>query len=443
VMVMPAQQPARVRSLHAQQRAAETGWAGERCAVNLVGIEKRAITRGDWLADPRALTPSRRVDVRLRLLPEAACPLRAWSPVHVHLGTAHRVAHLVPLEAAQLAPGESGRVQLVFALPFCAVPGDRFIIRDAQGRHTIGGGAVLDPAAPERRRRSPERLAYLDALEHMLEGGGIAGLIEQAPCGARITDLMRLTGRARENLPLPAAALTVEAGSEQFVLLPSRWQALRTAVVSSLGRFHAEVPDEPGPDGGRLRRISCPDMPLALWRTLLAALVAEGALHANGPWLHLPQHRATLSEEDEALLQRLQPLIAAGGFDPPWVRELAAAVREPEEHVRTVLRKGLTQGGVYQVVRDLFYDRERIAELAALVLACAHEREGVSAARFRDAVGLGRKRAIQILEFFDRVGYTRRVRDAHILRPESPWRSALSADGAPRATRAASGAALP
>src|SRR4029077_5342615 len=98
--------------------------------------------------------------------------LRAWSPMHVHLGTAHRVAHLVPLGATELAAGQSTLVQLVFAEPFCAVPGDRFIVRDPQGRHTIGGGYVLDPAAPERRRRSPERLAFLAALERLLAGGG-------------------------------------------------------------------------------------------------------------------------------------------------------------------------------------------------------------------------------------------------------------------------------
>jgi selenocysteine-specific elongation factor len=443
LLVMPARQPVRVRSLHAQQRAADTGQAGERCALNLAGVDKRALARGDWLADPRALAPSLRIDVRLELLAEGGGPLRAWSPVHVHLGAAHRVAHIVPLEAAQLSPGELGRVQLVFAAPFCALPGDRFIIRDSQGRHTIGGGRVLDPTAPERRRRSPERLAFLDALEHMLAGGGIARLIEHAPFGARITDLVRLTGRARESLPLPPAALTVDAGAEQFAILPARWQALRAGVVSALCRFHAEVPDEPGPDAGRLRRISFADMPTALWRPLLAGLVAEGLVLANGTWLHLPGHRATLSADDEALLRRLQPLIAAGGFDPPWVRELAAAVREPEERVRAVLRKHLTQGGVYQVVRDLFYDYERIGELAGIVLACSHEGGGVSAAHFRDAVGLGRKRAIQILEFFDRVGYTRRVRDAHVLRAESPWRSPLSAGGGRPATLAPSGAAPP
>jgi selenocysteine-specific elongation factor len=102
-------------------------------------------------------------------------------------------------------------------------------------------------------------------------------------------------------------------------------------------------------------------------------------------------------------------------------------VREREERVRAVLRKLVGHGDVYQVVRDLYYDREVIAQLAAILGACHREHGAVHAAHFRDSVGLGRKRAIQILEFFDRVGHTRRIRDTHVLRDESAWPSAESA----------------
>jgi len=423
VAVMPAGLAARVRSIHAQSRAADAGRAGERCALNLAGVEKSAISRGDWLADPRALAPSTRIDVRMRLLADSGAHLEPWSPLHVHLGTTHRLAHAVPLEWAGPSAGEAGRVQLVFDTPICALPGDRFIVRDAQGRHTLGGGRVLDPFAPARRRRSVERLGSLAALERMLAGEGITPLLQQARFGVRISDLVRLTGCPPERLPLPCAAITMAAGGEQIVLLPEQWQALREGAMSALRRFHADVPDEPGPDVGRLRRITLPDMPATLWRALVDELARERLVHFSGAWLHLPEHSVTLSASDQTLARKLQPLIAAGRFDPPWVRELAVRVHEPEERVREVLRKQVTQGGVYQVVRDLFYDRERIAELAEIVGAATREHGGVNAARFRDTLGLGRKRAIQILEFFDRVGYTRRVRDAHVLRPDSTWRS--------------------
>jgi selenocysteine-specific elongation factor len=133
----------------------------------------------------------------------------------------------------------------------------------------------------------------------------------------------------------------------------------------------------------------------------------------------------SLTPQEDALLARLQPLIAAGGFDPPWVRALAAQIQEPEERVRAVLRKGVTQGRLYQIVHDLFYDRGRVAELAAILTQLAGPHGGVSAAGYRDAVRLGRKRTIQILEFFDRLGFTRRVGDSHVLRPGSIWEGGL------------------
>jgi selenocysteine-specific elongation factor len=421
VAVMPGNLSARVRSLHAQSRPADMGRAGERCALALAGVTKSELARGDWLADPQALMPSPRLDVRLSLLRGGQVHLAAWSPVHVHLGTAHRVAHVVPLEQPRLTAGDSARVQLVFDAPVCATCGERFIVRDAQGRHTIGGGRVLDPQSPARRRRTPERLAALAALERLVDGGGIEPLLAQARYGMRVAELVRLCGRTAEELPMPPGALRIEAGAERFVLVPERWQALRDGALSALARFHEEVPDQAGPDAGRLRRMSFPDAPAALWRALITQLQHERRLFVRGAWLHLPEHHLTLAETDRALADKLRPLLLAGRFDPPWVRDLAATVHEREERVRAVLRKLVGHGDVYQVVRDLYYDRDAIAELAAILGACHREHGAVHAAHFRDSVGLGRKRSIQILEFFDRVGHTRRIRDAHVLRGENAW----------------------
>ena len=421
VSIMPAGLRVRVRGIHAQNRSSHSGNAGQRCALNLAGVAKSAISRGDWIADPRALTPTTRVDVRLRLFADSGVRLETWSPVHIHLGTSHRVAHVVPLESQHISAGESCRTQLVFDAPVCAVPGDRFIMRDAPAAHTVGGGLVLDPFAPARRRRSMQRLEYLESLEHMIAGEGLSALLQHAPFAVTMADLVRLTGRPPERIALPSDTLVIDAGRESFVVGSSRWCALRERTVAALRNFHAQSPDEPGPDVGRLRRIALPNLPEALWRALVNELAFEHIVMRNGPWLHLPEHTLTLSQDEQVLAQALLPLIAAGRFDPPWVRDLAAVMHEPSERVRQVLRKQVIRGTVYQVVHDHFYDRSRIGELAELVTTLAREHGGVNAACYRDAVHLGRKRSIQILEFFDRVGHTRRVRDSHVLRPDSGW----------------------
>lgn len=421
VVVMPGNFPARIRSIHAQNRPSEYGVAGQRCALNLAGIEKSAISRGDWLGDPRVLVSTKRVDARVHLLAHSKVKPAPGSSVHVHLGAAHALAHLILLESEQLAAGASARAQLVFETAICALPGDRFIIRDAQATHTIGGGVVLDSSAPLRKRRSEQRIRYLDAVEKMLAGQGLAQLLADAPNGVSMADLDRLTGRDAASVTLPSGTILRGTNQDQFALLEFAWHSLRTDAINALREFHAEFPDDPGPDSGRLRRIARPELPAALWTALVDELTQDGSMIRQGPWLQLPDHAATLSESDQDLARQLQSLISQGSPEPPWVRDLAAAVRQPEARVRQILRRQVASGTVCQIVRDLFYDSARIDTLADVVASLARTQGSVDASHYRDAIGLGRKRSIQILEFFDRVGYTRRVHDVHVLRKDSGW----------------------
>jgi selenocysteine-specific elongation factor len=418
--VMPAGTPVRVRSIHAQNRDTGVGRAGERCALNLVGIDKAELRRGDWLADPRALAPSTRLDVRLRRLADGRV-LANRAPLHIHIGTAHRVARILCLEGNQLKAGASARVQLVFDTPVCASPGDAFIARDAESRHTLGGGVVIDPGAPARRRRNPERLAHLDSIERLLAGEGVEPLLRLAERGIEMRELVRLCGRPPDQIALPAQARIVDAPGERFVFLEPHWLALCERAVVALRTFHAEQPDEPGIDRGRLRRMTMPTLADSAWRAVIDDLVQRQAVRRSGHWLHLPEHRITLGERELELARTLCAAIAAGCFDPPWVRDLARTAGVPDDEVRAVLRKCVVQGGVYPIVRDLYYHRDRVRELARTVQHLVDEHGTMDAAHFRDAIGVGRKRAIQILEFFDRVGYTRRTRNARVLRVDSSW----------------------
>ena len=428
-------QAVRVRSIHAQNQASAQGLAGQRCALNLAGITKEAIHRGDWIADARLLQASDRIDVRLRLLPDAP-RLMQWTPVHVHLGTSHHTAHVALLEGEHIEPGSEVRAQLVLSHPVHTVPGDRLIVRNAQASRTIAGGSVIDPLAPARKRRSAERVLALNALEALAQHGDISAVVQQAPHGIAQSQLVRLSGRMLQADELPHA-MQLPLGQGNVLLLDAmRWRLLRAQVLESLERFHSKSADEPGINAARLRRMALPGLQHtahdALWRGLLDALLQDGGLAQTGAWLHLPGHSVQLSQAEEALAQQLLPALQAGRFDPPWVRDLAQDTRAGEEPVRQLLRKLARQGLVFQIVKDLFYAARCMDELATLVhqLAQHTEQKEVEAKAFRDATGLGRKRAIQILEFFDRVGYTRRVRDAHLLRPDAHWQTASAAPAA-------------
>jgi selenocysteine-specific elongation factor len=417
VALAPGGRLARVRGVHAQNRPADAGRAGQRLALNLAGVARDEIERGSWIVTPTLAACSERIDAELRLLPDAA-PLKAWTPLHVHLGAAHRMAHLVPLDADLALPGARLRAQLVFDQPLHAMPGDRFVLRNAAATQTIGGGIVLDPFGATRKRRSPARLAWLDALGRYVDDGSIAPLLAASPAGLTSTELMRLTQLPEDALALPAQTLRLPLPSSAELLIAESMLALLEArVLDGLAAFHARAPDDAGPETWRLKRMLAPELPDALWDGLVTRMLHAGRLRRTGHSLHLPQHSVTLSDSEQAAAARLLPAIEAGRYDPPWVRDLAQKFALPEDQVRALLRKLARAGQLSQVVPDLFYHPAPLAELARIVA----ELPDTQAASFRDATGLGRKRAIQILEYFDRVGYTRRVRDSHLLRPHVSW----------------------
>lgn len=415
--LMPSGQRLRVRSIHAQNQPAQVAKAGQRCALNLSGVDKDAIARGNWVADARCFLASRNVDVQLRLLPDTDAVVRTWSPLHIHMGASHFLAHAVPLSDAVLSAGEQGWVQLVFDQPVCVMSGDRYIVRDAQAQQTLGGGMVLDPNAPQRKRRSPARMGWLTAVSTLQDEANLLAVLAQAPWGLDEQYAMRLLRRPIDTVAAPEGALWVTARghhSAKVLILQTHWDALVAQVLQVLRDFHENWPDEPGVNTARLRRMALPVAPESLWAALCDSLLATEQLVRNGPWLHIPGHAVHLTAQEAELAERILPLLEAGGFNPPWVRDITAQLNEAEDVVRYTLLKLLRRGEVYQIVRDLYYHRTQVIRLAEVVAEAGAD-DGLSAAEFRDLINQGRKRSIQILEFFNRAGYTRRLRDRHVI----------------------------
>ena len=413
--ISPAGEQVRLRGLHVMNRPAEAGSAGQRCALNLAGVDKDRVARGDWLVAPALHAPTLRLDARLSLLSHAPA-LRHWSPVHLHLGAEHVMVRVALLDVDALPPGGSALVQLVCEQPIGALWGDRFILRDAQARHTLGGGRVLDPWGPPRKRKTAERLAMLAALEAEDVCERLARALDAASSGL---DLARLA--VAWNCPdlvdlLPIGARRV--GTALAYAGPV-WEGLRSTLLDGLAQFHVRFPDELGPEAGRARRMSLPQLPAPAFAALVADLCDVGRIRRSGPWLHRPEHRIALTEAERGLFERIQPWLRETSFDPPWVRELAMRTGVEEMAMRRLLLKLARLGEVYQVVKDLFYLHAAIVRLAVTVRELARVAGEARAADFRDRTGIGRKRVIQILEFFDRVGYTRRVGEAHRLRNEA------------------------
>ena len=214
----------------------------------------------------------------------------------------------------------------------------------------------------------------------------------------------------------------VAAGEQKLAFSPSLRQALEQQLEDGLADFHARFPDEMGPEASRARRMYLAKLSAPAFSALTDGLLATGRIKRSGPWLHLPEHHVSLTPQEESLFERIRPWLLESPYDPPWVRDLAKRCGMDEDRMRQLMQKLARQGAVYQVVRDLFYAPEALAKLAAIVRELEQTEAGANAAAFRDRTGIGRKRCIQILEFFDRVGYTRRMRDTHRLRNADMFR---------------------
>ncbi len=428
----------RVRSLHAQNRSTDAAHAGQRCAINLAGIERDQLQRGHWLAQPGIASVSDRLDVELHLWHAEPRAIRSGTRVHVHLGTTASPAAVAVLDADTLAPGRTGLAQLVLPQPLAAWHGDRLILRDAAGQRIIGGGRVLDSRAPVRYRRTPQRLQLLQALQRPALSDRLAGLLETCEHGVDLRQWQQVFGLASVSaFDASLQALPHRRLAGDFIIGEPAWQHLRRTVLDTLAAYHQNATDEIGPDAARLRRLARLRMDDVHWRLLLDALVQEGSVAQSGAFVHLPEHGSQLAARDETLLQRLTPHLMEAGAQGAWVRDLAEHIGEPAANLRPAMARLARSGHLYQVVKDLYLDAATAARLAALVrqLALADKEPAeldqaevqrasnplpiLTVARFRDASGLGRKRAVQMLEFFDRIGLCRRVGDTHVLRLES------------------------
>lgn len=424
VTVSPSGLVARVRSLHAQNAPAQQGFAGQRCALNLSGdgVRKEAIARGDVVLDPFLHAPTSRIDAELQVLAGETKPIRDWFPARLHHASVEAGVRVVPLGEG-IAPGTTGRVQLVLDRAIAAAAGDRFVLRDVSAQRTIGGGRFLDLRPPQRKRRAPMRLKQLDALAQDDIARALTDLLSTPPFVVDITAFGRdraLSDVQVADLARRIAIVQLDVEGAQLVLSAPIWQRFATAVEDALAAFHHENSEAQGPGRERLRLSVEPRLPAKAFVVALQHLVRENRVVLDGAFVRLPGHNVRLSGPDEASWERIVPhLRDALRFRPPRVRDIAVGLGSGETDVRRVLKLCARLGRVDQIAHDHFFLRATTVEMAQIARDCALDADehAFTAAQFRDRMDNGRKVAIQILDFFDRHGVTLRRGDLRRINP--------------------------
>jgi selenocysteine-specific elongation factor len=359
---------------------------------------------------PELHAPTSRIDARLRLTESAAIE-RPRFAVRLHHGAAEVGARLVLLDDERLLPGGSADVQLVLDRPIAAAVPDRFVLRDASAKRTIGGGRFIDLRPPDRRRRTRERAQQRAAQAIADPRAAFAALLSTRPFAWDLTAFGRdraLSKGRTEQLVASLRPVLLDAGSCRIALAAERWQPFCSSLLATLEAFHVDHPDQQGMGRDALRLSLEPALSAAAFDAALARAELAEVLREGG-FLRLKSHRLQLSLEDEDVWTRIAPLLGGEArFRPPRVRDIAAVLVRPEQDIRRLLTLASRLGRVDQVAHDHFFLRSTVSEMVniAATIASRAANGAFIAAQFRDQLANGRKVAIQILEFFDRHGIT-------------------------------------
>jgi selenocysteine-specific elongation factor len=421
LVLSPQGTPVRVRGLHGQNRPIEAAATGERCAINLAGSfpEGGEPRRGDWILAAERHAPTTRLDLSLRVSRYAEAPLRDGLLVHLHLGTTDTVGRAAVLGSREIAPGESGFVQLDLEHPVGTLCGDRAVLRDHAARRTLAGGRVVDPFAPRRGRRQPARLAVLGAVATTDPAQALARLlaVEGVVDLAQFALARNLAPSQLDPLIEAGEFLRVGPARAPLAVTPERLVALGDKVVDALGAWHRAQPDALGPSRPALIMQLRGVAPEAALDAALEALAGVGRVLRQGPIWRLPEHQPRLTRSDERLWERVHPLLAAADLRAPRIRELAAALGLQPEAVERFLSRAERLGWVARVADNRFFLPETLACLADIARELADSSlEGTfTAATFKERCGIGRNVTIQILEYLDKMGVTRRIGDTRIV----------------------------
>jgi selenocysteine-specific elongation factor len=424
VHVLPGGARARVRSVENHGAAVPVAGSRQRVALNLVGVEHAEITRGDVVADLDVTLVSTRFDARVEMRPAAGKGIRTHSRVRVHAGTAEALARIVLLDGrALLAPKAYAYAQLVVEQPLVVARGDRFIVRAENARATLGGGEVVVPCAERHRRGDPTVLAALDTIRTGDLHDAVAAVIElSADIATAPAEIAERLNREEQDVRAvvdrhdPTALVVIgEAGAGELWTTAPRWDALRSALLASVARFHHTRPLEPGIEMEEVRTQLPRPVTARTFRTVVERLIGEGVLARSESLLAAPSHRVELGA-DAALAATIEAALVEAGYTPPDLATLErthAVTRRRLQDVLGVLEK---RGRVVRVGDGLYYATVVVARARGVLEEALCARDVITAAEYRDRLDVSRKFSIALLDYFDRSGVTLRVGDARKLR---------------------------
>ncbi len=421
VTIYPQGIASRIRGIQVHSSETNVVRAGLRTAINLQGVEKAQIQRGNIVATKDSLRPTHMVDVQLELLSSAPRNLKNRAKARFHTGTSEIIGTVVLLDVEELKPGESCLAQIRLDEPTTVLPKDRFVLRSYSPVRAIGGGEILNALPLKKKRFSKTAISELN----ILKGGDPREITEQVVRGGRFQGieqraLLFLTNLGKKELedslkPLQAQKKIVVYDKERGTFIHDEFlQKAREEILQTITRYHEEFPLKAGLQKEELRSRTIGSRNQKLFNYVINQLTREGSVVQEKESLRMKDHMVTLGRDQEEARKKIEEIYLKGGLQPPYFKELKDqfAGNTGTEVLQVMVKDGI----LIKVKEDLFFHSEAIGALEKRLTDYLKDNGEIDTPQFKDMTGASRKYTIPLIEYFDKAQVTVRVGDNRVLR---------------------------
>ncbi|MEA2084941.1 MAG: selenocysteine-specific translation elongation factor [Thermodesulfobacteriota bacterium] len=424
ITIFPRGTIAKIRGIQVHARDVSEVEAGNRTAINIQGVEKEIISRGDMIATPGCLLQSYILDADFQYLSGNKKPLKNRTRVRIHLGTSEIMGRIVLLEQEELEPGSDANVQLLLEKPTGVWPGDHYVIRSYSPIFTIGGGTVLNGSAMKRRRfkeinQEAFNLYHNGSAEDRaifyLKESGFSGLaaeklaVKVGVFGNRLKKIL--------NGPISASRIIMVDSERQRMIEGSVFKRLTNLIKDILETFHAENPLESGLSKAELKSKLSLGLSRRLFQMALDYLVKHNEIVQDEAVVRLAGHKVSLKDDAKEIREELQRLFKSHGLKPPTLKEVFSNFKQsPQSIIQNIINVLVREEALKKVNEDLYFNAQSLTDLQGKLVEFLKKEGEINAQGFKSLAGLTRKFSIPLMEYFDKAKVTIRVGDKRILR---------------------------
>jgi selenocysteine-specific elongation factor len=421
--LMPVQKTVKVRTLHVHNEKVSTAYAGQRVAVNLQGIEVSDIKRGYLLADSGYLTPSYRVDTKLRLLSSSSRTLRNWNRVRFHLGTDETLGRVVLLDRDELIPGEEAYVQIVMEKPVVAYKGDPFVIRYYSPVVTLGGGTIIDPNAPHQKRYREDVLNDLAVKEEGSLYDMVLHELENSGQELSVLDLVKKTGSSEEdvieeiNQLLEDERIVDISGKGSYYLSTRGIELIYEQIVNTIGSYLEKYPLRSGYPKEDMRTRLFGKFNPKVFNSIIKYFEEQARIVNKNNMLSIPGYLPKPGEKEKQIIAAIKIIMKDRIFTPPGLDEMSTGTGLAETDLNEIISYLIDQGELVKINESLYFSKAAIDKGQELLNEYFAREKELTLATARDIFDTSRKYALPLIEYYDRIRFTRRVGDIRVKYP--------------------------